>query len=193
MNYKIYGLKLKNMDEIRYIGMTSKIIESRLDEHIKYTSKLKHKNANWIKKHKDNIEIILIEDNIDTKEGAFNKEIQYIKLFKSFGANLTNGTLGGEGNLTQETKDKISKSSKGRIQTQETKDKISKTTKGRKGFITRECIEVLVFDLDNNYITSYNSIRECGRELGLCSSHIGRCCKGERKRVGKYRFIYKNN
>lgn len=97
--YKIYGLRLKNSDEIRYIGYTSKSLQHRLYGHLTETIKYNHKNACWIKKHKDleGIDIILLEDNIADIKIAQETEIRYIKNYRENGYNLTNTTDGGEG------------------------------------------------------------------------------------------------
>ena len=118
-NWKIYGLKLKNEDTIRYVGQTSSdMIETRLCEHISHSRRGKYKNAYWIKKHSNEIEILLIEDGILSLDDANKKEIEYIRLFKSFGANLNNLTNGGDGTqgiiFTDEHRKKLSEARKGK-------------------------------------------------------------------------------
>lgn len=96
MNYKIYGLRILGNEQIQYIGVTKLTLEKRMYYHL--YEKQKSKKRNWIKSaifNNKNIEIVLLEDGLKEKE-AFCKEIQYIKLFKSFGANLKNLTNGGE-------------------------------------------------------------------------------------------------
>lgn len=94
--YKVYGLSTKdNPDLIRYIGITKFNLEKRLKEHLNYSKSNHNKRANWIKKHKD-IVITEIESEL-TREEAIVKEIEYIKTFKSLGANLVNSTSGGDG------------------------------------------------------------------------------------------------
>jgi hypothetical protein len=114
--HKIYGLKLKDDDKIRYIGLTKQSLSRRMIGHFSHAKDRKYKVSNWLNKYKDNVEIILIEDNIPTREECCKKEREYIKLFKSFGANLLNHTDGGEiGNYkighkkSQEWKDQASK------------------------------------------------------------------------------------
>lgn len=132
-NYKIYGLKLKDSNDIRYIGLTKKTLLDRFKRHIRITSKINTKNGNWINKYKDNIEIILIEENIKTTEIASEREIFWIKYYTEIGNDLTNGTLGGfKGEPTEETINKLSESQKGKKLSQETKDKIRSSLIGRK-------------------------------------------------------------
>ena len=134
--YKIYGLKLKDSEDIKYIGYTSRLLEKRFHDHIFNTIRLKTKNANWIKKHKDEIEIILIEDNIPTHKDVCSMEIYYIKMYKELGYDLNNLTNGGDGVCgkphTEETKSKISKANKGKIISEEQKRKLSNKQTGKK-------------------------------------------------------------
>lgn len=119
--FKIYGLKLNDSDEIKYIGRTGSNLKKRLASHFSDANKPKYnfKNVNWLRKYKNNVEIVLIEDNIETSDEANLKEIEYIKLFRSFGANLNNTTKGGEGVVgmvrTEEYRKRLSDSLKGRI------------------------------------------------------------------------------
>lgn len=46
------------------------------------------------------------------------------------------------------------------------------------------------YDLDNNFIATYPSSREAGRQLGLDSSSIIKCCKGKLKTTGNFIFHY---
>jgi hypothetical protein len=130
--FKIYALKLKNTDKMSYIGRTSKSLEERFKSHlrsIKYDVRKTHRH-HWISKNYDNIEIILIEDNIETFEESCEKEIKYIKEYRE-SHNLINLTDGGDGGCpgykhTEETKRKISKVHKGKIYSEEVKNKMKK-------------------------------------------------------------------
>lgn len=160
--YKIYSINCPiNSEMIRYIGVTKKLLNVRLREHL--LDKDRTHKTDWIKSlnRKSLIPSInLIEDDL-TLEEAFKKEIEYIKLFKSCGAKLTNSGIGGEGNkgykFTKEQKEKLSESHKGlkgfwagkkrdmatnkkiseRLKgipmSEETKQKLSRALKGRKG------------------------------------------------------------
>lgn len=150
-NYKIYLLRLKNTDDIRYIGRTRESLNLRWSKH-KTNAKIDKEKSkysfrtNWINKHKDEIEIVCIEENIQTKAESCQKEIYYIELYKSLGYNLVNGSNGGEGGCegykhTEEAKQKISRGGKGkkkpgvskymknRIVSEETRHKLSETLK----------------------------------------------------------------
>lgn len=99
----IYSLKDPNTELVRYIGQTIVNPNDRYSQHI-YTWKrsigrITHVNS-WIKSLslqglKPTMEIV--EDNINEDVLDF-KEIDYIKLFKSIGANLCNHSMGGKSN-----------------------------------------------------------------------------------------------
>ena len=135
----IYGLKGKNENEIRYIGLTTGTLSHRLRRHLS-DKKIDHK-TNWIKEiGKNNIEIIVIEDNIPDIAILHGKEIFYIDKYKKEGHRLTNITNGGEGWYNMEFSQKHKENIKlnhanvkgennpmyGKKHTDETKDKIRK-------------------------------------------------------------------
>lgn len=96
----IYALLDSETQLVRYIGQTRITPKTRFNKH-KYKwkrvkGKLSHVD-NWIKSlYEKGLFPILeeIESNISIKNLDW-KEIEYIKLFKSFGADLTNHQKGG--------------------------------------------------------------------------------------------------
>ena len=99
--YTLYGLSSsENPDKILYIGYTKKTKEKRLIEHLSESRKRnKTKKTKWINSVFNRGFIIVVQE-LDTETTIENiklKEIEYIKMFKSFGASLKNGTNGGDG------------------------------------------------------------------------------------------------
>ena len=93
-SYKIYALS-DNFLGIRYIGLTAKDLNYRLKQHLKDYRHNFHK-VNWVKKYRNEIKIMLIEDAINTLQEAKQKEIYYIQVFKTIGCQLINATEGGD-------------------------------------------------------------------------------------------------
>ena len=104
---------------------------------------------------------------------------------------------------TEETKKKISNSLKGRTDirhnyhlgishTEETKKKISDALKGRTDII-RYCYyenkNINQYDLNNNFIKSFNNIISASRYNNISRNGISKCCSNQQKTAGG--FIWK--
>ncbi len=94
MNGKIYYL-CDETNKPRYIGFTEFDLIKRLREHKNDYRHNQHK-VNWIKKNRNSLKIVLIEDGIKTIDDMKEKEIYYINLYKNNGFNLLNATDGGD-------------------------------------------------------------------------------------------------
>ena len=46
---------------------------------------------------------------------------------------------------------------------------------------------------DNKVIAEFYGSKEVWRKTGINPSHIGSCCRGQRKTAGKYNWVYKEN
>lgn len=51
--------------------------------------------------------------------------------------------------------------------------------------------KVNMYDLQNNFIKSFNSLREAEKETGILRKHISRCCRGIAKTAGKHIWKFK--
>ncbi len=98
-------------------------------------------------------------------------------------------------NLSQETRDKFSKIHKGKIISDEIKQKISNTLTGRKQ--TQETIQkrankhkIKIICTNNN--TEYASIKEACKDLNCSSSSIIKVLKKEKIHTKGFKFIYKD-
>lgn len=142
MTTYIYALKDPITFEIRYIGKSDNPIK-RLRKHIIFTKAnpncYNHK-TNWIRQiiSTNSIPIIEIIDEVNIVDWMF-WESHYISLYKSWGFNLVNSTLGGDGGATRNGRKnsvehclKMSLSQKGRKLTEEHRKKIAEAAKSRK-------------------------------------------------------------
>lgn len=120
----IYTLICPDTNLIKYVGKTFNP-KARFYRHVSYETRDKSKKGIWIKSlikngKKPIIEIIDDCDEFNWQE----KEIAYIKLYKSFGVKLLNMTKGGEQGalnytFTETQSEKLSKSLKGKQKTKE--------------------------------------------------------------------------
>lgn len=114
--YCIYGLSSEaDPDKIVYIGYTSIFLNKRYNNHLCKSKRNRTKCEQWIKGLKDagiKLIMVLLEDNIPTKEAACQREIEYIEIYRREGKELKNITSGGSGTLgfnhTEETRWKMS-------------------------------------------------------------------------------------
>lgn len=152
-----------------------------------------------------------------SKEDACDKEIELINKYKTvnkkYGYNMCEG-----GNLTTgyhhtiEAKEKMSKMKKnlynginnpmygkkgilapmyGKHLTEEHKRKISEAKKGKANYHTKTLYKkVDQYDLNGNYIKTWESISTAEKELNIKGTHISRVCRGKRKTTGGYVFKY---
>ena len=130
-----------------YIGWTSKSVDFRWNEHKSDAIKIRdnRKFYNAIRKYGIDSWNVTTLCEVDSKEIALKKEIEYIQQYDSY-HNGYNSTLGGDGNngiiMSEESNIKRSKKLKGtkkpngfnlgRIHSNETKNKISKSHIGKK-------------------------------------------------------------
>ena len=120
-------------DNIRYVGITKyEDISKRMRMH---ADRLKSGNTlplyRWMRKHKD-VEVFIVASGI-TWEEACEREIGIIKVFRDLHYNLLNCTSGGEGiqNISEESRNKLKESARGRKHTEEAKQKMSAAKKGK--------------------------------------------------------------
>lgn len=117
-------------------------------------------------------------------------EIAYIKFYDSYNCGY-NCTLGGDGHLgfkvSEETKQKISKSNTGKKRSAEAKLKMSEIQKGK------GCKKVKQFTKDNKFIREWPSILEAENTLGISHGSVSRCCSGKAKSTRGFIWKFSNN
>ena len=141
-----------------------------------------------------------------TKEEAEQKEIELIAKYKSnqreFGYNIGNGgnTYGKHNEIT---KKKISKKNTGKKpwlgkhHSEVTKEKLKVLRSGKGNGMynkfnelnprSKKCFQ---YDLENNLIKEYPSVREAERQTGISFKYISRCCLGKTKTTKGYKWSY---
>lgn len=78
----------------------------------------------------------------------------------------------------------------GRQHTEESKLKMSLSAKGRAPTHTRAIFQ---YTLDGVFLRKYNSIKDAERELGICAANISRCCRGQCKKAGGFKWAYEQS
>jgi len=129
----IYGLIDPRTNQVRYIGKTIQNLRKRLQHHLNENAT--HHRACWIKglKSEGLVPNIFEIETVPTGEDWKEYETFWISYFKFIGSDLVNRTEGGEGveglQHTDESKQKMSKSHRGKKLPEQHKKKISNTLK----------------------------------------------------------------
>lgn len=135
----------------------------------------------------NNFEHIIIQKNL-TKEEADELEILNILAYNTtnnkFGYNLKFGGEAG-GKVSEEVKQKMSNSQKGKCFSEEHKEKISKSQMGN----SYRSKKVGQYTLDGKLIHIYNSVVET-INFGYKPKKIYMCCNGERNKHKGYMWKY---
>jgi len=115
--YTIIYAITDGLNTIKYIGKTVGYAK-RINQHLKDAKTLKTKLYNWLRKHINEINFVIL----DICENKYWQQIEkgYISLFKKNGADLLNTQEGGQGiepgsKFSNETKEKLSESAKKRV------------------------------------------------------------------------------
>lgn len=126
----IYTLSHPVTGEVRYVGKAN-------DPDIRYKKHITQKGfshkENWIKYliGQSLLPALEIIDTVSVTDWAF-WEMHYIKLFKSFGARLTNSSMGGDGNVgykpSEETKEKLRLANIGKRHSDHTRSKMKENS-----------------------------------------------------------------
>lgn len=171
---EIYGLySTSNPDIIRYIGYTTKPLNKRLIEHKSESRYNRTYKDKWIQseiKENNSIEILSIDSGFSIDE-LKKKEVRYIKIFKSAGAELVNRTYGGDGALG------LKQSEEQKIHNGKLKSK-----------------KVYVFDYyTKKFLYEYSSTLKMIKELGLVKSRVSLVLSGKCYKHHEYTFSRDGN
>ena len=243
MNTSVIYCHINKINGKRYIGKTNNISARWGNEGGAYLYG-RGKNtifANAIKKYGwDNFEHIILEDGLTDAE-ASEREKYYIELYKtniakygnSFGYNMTDGGEGATGRvISDETREKLRVSHLGYTVSEETKNKISQSLKGRdtlskearkrlgqhnsvvlKGRkLPPEQIEKIrqsskergiselarqrsreqtikaVINIDTGEV--FSCMKDACEKYNISATHISAACRGRRKTAKGYRWKY---
>lgn len=185
--YKI----INNINGNFYIGKTNRELEKRFSEHVRDSKNGK----NWCLLHKamrkhgtENFTIHLLKicennDDLNLFEDKFINEFKpkYNSAPGGQGGALRKGAV-----LSEETKEKISKSHIGKKLPQETKEKMRACRIGKKlpekatENMIKKCAKTYIFDMNGESLIITNLNKYC-RDNGLCRVALRRVLKGTKK------------
>jgi len=185
----VYRHRRNDTDKVFYVGYGCK--ESRAYET------QEGRRSSWWKRiyNKHGVSIEVVAKDL-SKENALELEELMIASYGRIDlkeGQLINMTDGGEsGNrviVTAETRAKISKAHKGRVHTSEARKNMGKNWLGKKA---HNRLKIEQYDLQGNYIQTFDSLRLAANSLGKKEGHICSVCRGRRKRAYGYVWKYKD-
>lgn len=213
MSYTVY-MHVNKANGKKYIGITcQKNLQNRWKNGAGYRQQKRFYNA--IKCYGfEGFYHLVLESGL-TKEQAEAKEQEYIRKYKSndlnYGYNIENG--GHVNKYTDEQRKRMSAAHLGHTHSEKTKEKMSIAHKGqsskwligrkasdvtrakmsarRKGVQNVRSKKVYQYDLNGNFVAEYEYMDLVKDALGLNStSHISRCCLGQRKKAHGFMWSY---
>jgi hypothetical protein len=217
---KIYILIDPETLLVRYVGITTKTLYSRLSGHLRDKRGKSHK-INWVQSLVEKKLNPIIEqiDEVDYLDWEF-WESYWICQFKTWGFDLTNGTLGGIGNysFSKETRQKLRESKLGdknpakklevrqkisignrrQKHSEESRGKISEALRKRirnpdsskKSAEKRQKI-ILQFTKENVFVKEWVSKAQASEELKISKSALVNCLTNLSKSAGGFIWKYK--
>ena len=219
--YTVYQHKNKINGKV-YIGITSQKPEQRWRNGEGYKSSPHFYSAiqkyGWNNFEHNILFVELTKEQACLKEQELIKEFNSMN--KEYGYNSTSGgdifvmneetkqkisqaLMGNQNNLghscSEEKKKKISESQKGREFTEEHKQKLSEAAKNRHVPCSEEKKQTLkekshkkpVYCEELNKV--FESVQECGRQLGIPATNITKLCNGRGKTLKGYHLRYYND
>ena len=170
----------------RYVGITCQKPEKRWGNGCNYIANPYFSNA--IRNHGwHNFAHEILYTDLNKEVACFIEKrliAEWCLTDREFGYNIA---LGGEGvsSISEETKQKISKSKKGQKLSEETKLKMSKSRTGKGHWAS---IPVAQYSTEGNLIAVYSNSREASLQTGVNDRNIRHCLKGARQHAGGFEW-----
>ena len=184
--YEIYKVT-NNINNKIYVGITNQGYKVRFYKHC--SDSIRGSNFPLhlaLRKYGiDNFTTEVIE-TCDTIDLLKEREIHWIKTLQSqskeIGYNVTNGGDGAFGRpVSEETRQIMREKATGRKHSDETKLKLQYNTSIK---------SISMYTLDGVYVKTFNSSREASREIGVNSTNIAACARGNYTQSGGYKWSY---
>ena len=192
-----------------YIGQTTQTLQERISQHNShaYGHQYNYHFHNAIRKYgAEDFTYEIIEDDIESIQTLNEREKYWIAYYDSY-YNGYNSTLGGEGCARRDdelvgklfregytTKEicEITGYSRGTVYKSYCANSLTEENYERKNEQTRERCSRTVeqYSLDGQYIKTWRSATECGKELGS-QGLISAICRQEESMLSAYGFLFK--
>jgi group I intron endonuclease len=145
-------------------------------------SLIQEKEQFWIN-HYQELNLLL---NTKTEAQEIILQSEETRLLKSISMQGKQNALGRI--VSKETKDKIREAHIGMKASEESKEKMRLAKLGKPSL---KKIKIIQEDLEGNFIKEWDSATEASDELKIIRNNIIKCCKGQRNKVGRFKWRYK--
>jgi hypothetical protein len=211
---KIYGLIDPNTNQIRYVGKTKYNVNTRLSNHM--CDKAITYKTNWLKSLKGLKPEIIILDVVSEKDWIFWEQY-WISQVSTWGFNLTNSTLGGEGHYGHKPSDETNKKRREKLLgSKRTIEQRKNISEGKKTYKftelhlknLSESHKGIRIENTENYskakykkvnqllngviVKTWNSLKEAAMFYNVHQSCISKCCSGIKKQIKGFKWEYYN-
>lgn len=192
-NYRfIYSLSDPNKGELKYIGCTRHVTK-RLEEHRKECRKIRNRDSKknvWLRTLYDNgmnPKVEILDEVLEDQKNFW--EEHYISLYRSWGFDLVNSTLGGVGtkgySLTWEEKQRSVFNRYGKL----IGNRKRKLALKEQGLPNPRHVVIELLDGESfEVIQVFSSIVECAKAIGGRVGGIEDCFSGRQNKHRGYRF-----
>jgi len=176
MTVYIYTLSCPTTGQIKYVGKTINL-KQRFRDHMKDYRNM-NKNKSWIKslKIRGLSPVMQVIDVCLGEDWRFMEDF-WIQILKTWGFDLKNQIHGGRGItvLSEESKNKISLSLKGKKQSEERR--------------LKNCKKVLKYDLDGSFICEHESITHAEMSSNIKNGILGSIKRKQSAGGYQWRFL----
>ena len=220
--YTVYQHKNKINGKV-YIGITSQKLEQRWGSQGCNYKSSPHFYSAIQKYGWDNFEHNILFTDLTKEQACLKEQElikEYNSMNREFGYNSTSGgdiftmneetkqkisqaMIGNQNGLghpcSEEKKEKISNAQKGRKFTEEHKQKLSEAAKDRHVPCSEEKKQILKEKSHKKSVYCeeldkiFESVQECGRQLGIPATNISKLCNGRGKTLKGYHLRYYND
>jgi len=171
--YRIYYLTSEiDLNIPMYVGMTKLTLKQRLKEHLDHKKGHSRKD-NWKTERNKNITIHLIEDNFSTFSECIERELYWINYWKTKNPTLKNSIIY---KLSEHPYTNAIENIRKNISN---------------GVIAKKCKDVIVLDVNQNFIQEFQTIKSASKILKVKEEIISKNLRNLTK-ANKFIFIYKD-